>query len=236
MRRSAARRQAVTGIVRSSLRWYSAKMGNRSACRAKIRSRSSPTSSVAWTAMVSVPFSMTMSGCATMLRYQSGCRAAPCADAKTYRVSPSGKQRIGTMCSRPLRAPMVCRSSIGGGSSYGAATSPWLARNSAMIAALGLSESGIAWIVAYGTIAACWNTRLGAATYNLVHTDAVPLVLAGAAFLTGNTLLLSLALIWVAHIGMDRAAGFGLKYPTRFKDTHLDRCRRGACRGIRLRG
>jgi len=67
------------------------------------------------------------------------------------------------------------------------------------------------------------NTRLGAATYNLVHTDAIPLVLAGAAFLTGNTLLLSLALIWVAHIGMDRAAGFGLKYPTRFKDTHLDR-------------
>jgi hypothetical protein len=31
-----------------------------------------------------------------------------------------------------------------------------------------------------------------------------------------------LALIWFAHIGFDRLLGFGLKYPTRFKDTHLD--------------
>ena len=29
------------------------------------------------------------------------------------------------------------------------------------------------------------------------------------------------ALIWLAHIGFDRALGFGLKYPTFFKDTHL---------------
>src|SRR6267378_8432946 len=28
-------------------------------------------------------------------------------------------------------------------------------------------------------------------------------------------------LIWLAHIGFDRALGFGLKYPTHFKDTHL---------------
>jgi Domain of unknown function (DUF4260) len=35
-----------------------------------------------------------------------------------------------------------------------------------------------------------------------------------------TTLLLSL--IWIAHIGLDRMLGFGLKYPTRFKDTHLD--------------
>ena len=30
-----------------------------------------------------------------------------------------------------------------------------------------------------------------------------------------------LALIWVAHIGMDRLMGYGLKYPSAFKDTHL---------------
>ena len=34
-------------------------------------------------------------------------------------------------------------------------------------------------------------------------------------------LLVQLALIWVAHIAADRAMGFGLKYPTEFKDTHL---------------
>ena len=28
-------------------------------------------------------------------------------------------------------------------------------------------------------------------------------------------------LIWLAHIGIDRAIGYGLKHPTGFKDTHL---------------
>jgi Domain of unknown function (DUF4260) len=30
-------------------------------------------------------------------------------------------------------------------------------------------------------------------------------------------------LIWLAHIGIDRVLGYGLKYPTGFKDTHLSR-------------
>jgi hypothetical protein len=34
---------------------------------------------------------------------------------------------------------------------------------------------------------------------------------------------MSFALIWLAHIGLDRALSFGLKYPTFFKDTHLQR-------------
>ena len=62
------------------------------------------------------------------------------------------------------------------------------------------------------------GTRLGAATYNLFHTYAIPLVVAAAA-----VLVQWLALIWLAHIGVDRAMGFGLKYPTEFKDTHLGR-------------
>jgi hypothetical protein len=32
-----------------------------------------------------------------------------------------------------------------------------------------------------------------------------------------------LGLIWFAHIGVVRAIGYGLKYPTGFKDTHLQR-------------
>jgi hypothetical protein len=35
--------------------------------------------------------------------------------------------------------------------------------------------------------------------------------------------LVPYGLIWAAHIGMDRVLGFGLKYETRFSDTHLDR-------------
>jgi hypothetical protein len=31
----------------------------------------------------------------------------------------------------------------------------------------------------------------------------------------------ALALIWLAHIGLDRALGYGLKYPTAFRHTHL---------------
>ena len=29
--------------------------------------------------------------------------------------------------------------------------------------------------------------------------------------------------IWLAHIGVDRMVGYGLKYPTSSKDTHLNR-------------
>jgi hypothetical protein len=32
-----------------------------------------------------------------------------------------------------------------------------------------------------------------------------------------------MALIWLAHIGMDRMLGYGLKYSGGFKDTHLGR-------------
>jgi hypothetical protein len=32
---------------------------------------------------------------------------------------------------------------------------------------------------------------------------------------------MQIALIWLAHIGLDRMLGYGLKYPTEFKDTHM---------------
>lgn len=66
------------------------------------------------------------------------------------------------------------------------------------------------------------NPRVGAITYNAVHTYVGPLVLGGYALFTGKHLPLLLALIWAAHIGFDRCLGFGLKYSSLFKDTHLD--------------
>jgi len=65
--------------------------------------------------------------------------------------------------------------------------------------------------------------RVGSVTYNIVHTYALPAVLLLAAWLSQSPLGLSLALIWFTHIGADRLLGFGLKYPTAFKDTHLNR-------------
>ena len=67
------------------------------------------------------------------------------------------------------------------------------------------------------------SVRLGSSLYNLVHTYFFPLALAGLAVLEHKTEMLPFALIWFAHIGFDRALGYGLKYPTFFKDTHLQR-------------
>ena len=63
---------------------------------------------------------------------------------------------------------------------------------------------------------------MGAITYNAVHTYVGPLVLAGYSFGSNRPALVSLSLVWIAHIGLDRMLGFGLKYPTRFNDTHLN--------------
>lgn len=67
------------------------------------------------------------------------------------------------------------------------------------------------------------DKRLGALLYNLVHnyvTCAVLFVL-GLAF--GSNVLGLAGVVLFCHVGMDRALGFGLKYPTNFKDTHLQK-------------
>ena len=65
--------------------------------------------------------------------------------------------------------------------------------------------------------------RAGAIAYNLVHNYAVPIFLLLALWFSGQTSYIWVALIWVAHIGFDRLLGYGLKYETAFKDTHLNR-------------
>ena len=67
------------------------------------------------------------------------------------------------------------------------------------------------------------NTQVGALVYNIVHTYALPAALMAVSLIAAQPLLGDIALIWFAHIGMDRVLGFGLKYPTDFKDTHLGR-------------
>ncbi len=56
-----------------------------------------------------------------------------------------------------------------------------------------------------------------------MHTYALPLALAALGVLAGWDTAVQLALVWGAHIGMDRMLGYGLKYRTGFKDTHLQR-------------
>jgi Domain of unknown function (DUF4260) len=75
------------------------------------------------------------------------------------------------------------------------------------------------------------NPWIGAAVYNVAHTYALALPLALFGFLDERPIILALALIWIAHIGFDRALGYGLKYPTRFGDSHLGRVGRSAASG-----
>lgn len=68
-----------------------------------------------------------------------------------------------------------------------------------------------------------FNPRAGAILYNLAHTFvlAIPITLLG--LLTHTPLALATGLVLMGHIGMDRAFGYGLKYPSAFKDTHFGR-------------
>ncbi|WP_036255382.1 DUF4260 domain-containing protein [Methylocapsa acidiphila] len=70
--------------------------------------------------------------------------------------------------------------------------------------------------------------RSGAAAYNAVHTYVGPALLFAASAAFGAPAGTAVALIWSAHIGIDRALGFGLKYSEGFGFTHLGRVGRQA--------
>jgi hypothetical protein len=65
--------------------------------------------------------------------------------------------------------------------------------------------------------------RVGALLYNIAHNQALGLLALGLGIATGTVAATLLGAILVAHVGMDRMAGYGLKYPTDFRDTHLGR-------------
>ena len=65
------------------------------------------------------------------------------------------------------------------------------------------------------------GNKAGSMIYNLAHAYFMPLLLAGLAIVTSHAWLLPFAAILAAHIGADRALGYGLKYPNGFETTHL---------------
>jgi len=67
------------------------------------------------------------------------------------------------------------------------------------------------------------NKKVGALIYNLGHTYTSPVLMFSILWFCGQISDFWLPLIWVAHIGWDRLIGYGLKYETAFKDTHLQR-------------
>lgn len=103
----------------------------------------------------------------------------------------------------------------------------------------------VAALVAYAAVDASWlvfaalllapdlamlgylaGPRAGATAYNALHVYVGPAALM-AAGLAGVAWSIPVALVWLAHIGMDRALGYGLKLPTGFRETHLGTIGRG---------
>lgn len=63
--------------------------------------------------------------------------------------------------------------------------------------------------------------RVGARVYNLAHNLAFAGIVAALGWYFSVLVLLAVGLIWMAHICIDRALGYGLKLPGGFKQTHL---------------
>ena len=64
-----------------------------------------------------------------------------------------------------------------------------------------------------GLLGSVWSRRAGAVAYDLTHTYVGPAAVGIVGLLTNSGLAIALALVWFAHIGMDRALGLGLQYP-----------------------
>ncbi|MFL9927494.1 DUF4260 domain-containing protein [Herbaspirillum lusitanum] len=103
-------------------------------------------------------------------------------------------------------------------------------------AALFFSTSGFGWgtfflyllvpdISLLGYLA---GPKIGALSYNLAHSYIGPLACLLSGFWLTLPLLSCAGLIWAAHVGLDRALGYGLKYAQGFHDTHLGKIGRGA--------
>lgn len=65
------------------------------------------------------------------------------------------------------------------------------------------------------------NSKRGHLIYNVAHSYSFPLLLLGTGIYFNAPAWLATGLIWTAHIGFDRMLGYGLKYSSGFRFTHL---------------
>ncbi len=71
------------------------------------------------------------------------------------------------------------------------------------------------------------KTRVGAFFYNLGHSYLAPAIMILLAWRAGSKMALAIGIIWLGHIGWDRFFGYGLKYDSSFKHTHLGNLYKG---------
>ncbi|MCB0603058.1 MAG: DUF4260 domain-containing protein [Saprospiraceae bacterium] len=67
------------------------------------------------------------------------------------------------------------------------------------------------------------NPQVGAYLYNFVHHKGLAVVLILIGTISLSPLLAAAGWLLLGHSSMDRVFGYGLKYITDFKDTHLGR-------------
>src|SRR5690349_25095081 len=110
---------------------------------------------------------------------------------------------------------------------------PWFLRAEALVTL-------IAGVAGYGWLGGPWlvlvpllllpdvamvgflrSARLGSLTYNIAHNLGTAGIALGLALWLNVGWLAVAVCVLLAHIGLDRLLGYGLKYPTTFKDTHL---------------
>lgn len=65
--------------------------------------------------------------------------------------------------------------------------------------------------------------RIGAFIYNLFHHQGIAAILILIGWYTPHEWILMAGIIMFGHSAMDRVFGYGLKYFSGFKDTHLGR-------------
>ncbi|MCS3744285.1 MULTISPECIES: DUF4260 domain-containing protein [unclassified Rhizobium] len=90
-------------------------------------------------------------------------------------------------------------------------------------------HSGFSWIVFAALFFApdifmvgyLLNSRLGALIYNIGHSYVTPCLIIAASLFSDIEFGIAMGIIWIAHIGFDRAVGYGLKYTDAFQHTHL---------------
>ena len=111
---------------------------------------------------------------------------------------------------------------------------PWLRAEGAAVFAAGLAgflAMGLPWwgfaalllVPDSSMVGYLRGPRVGALVYNVVHDLATGVAVAAIGLATGSIAIAAIGAILVAHSGMDRLAGYGLKYPGAFRDTHLGR-------------
>jgi hypothetical protein len=66
-----------------------------------------------------------------------------------------------------------------------------------------------------------FGNKLGAFFYNLFHHRAIAVMIYLAGIYSSNNLIQLMGIILFSHSSMDRMMGYGLKYETGFKFTHL---------------